>query len=135
MFSLSSPYQRDLSRDSLCSDSPSLSRSPSQSSFTSLERLEIRHLIKTLKTKGLQSLNNPFQSTPISPAPPSQTTLLIKQPSLTIPKKSSITEELDQEFNKLRSANPNHDLINIKPSLIQKQRKSLSSLNKVDVSY
>ncbi|CAF4672984.1 unnamed protein product, partial [Rotaria magnacalcarata] len=69
------PHNRGLSRDSLCSESThhsssssssttatssssssssssSISRCRSQSSFTSLERLEIRRLIKSLKKNG-----------------------------------------------------------------------------------
>jgi hypothetical protein len=137
-FYFSSPRHRDLSRDSLCSDSThrsslSLSRSHSQSSFTSLERLEIRHLIKTLKTKGIQSLNNPIQLSPISP--PLFEQILPKQSSsipIIKPKKSSITEELDREFNKLRSINPNEDLLLVKPSLIHKEKKSFPPLPTFD---
>lgn len=139
-----SPHQRDLSRDSLCSNSTnhsspsscsSISRNHSQSSFTSLERLEIRNLIKTLKTKGLQTINNTF---PISSNPPSISSeqISIQKPPISIPinksKKSSITEELDREFNKLRLNNPNGDIIFVKPSLIQKQKQSISSSTTFD---
>ena len=129
-----SQQQRDISRDSLCSNSTrhsssSISRSHSQSSFTSLERLEIRNLIKTLKTKGLQAIDLPLQSSSIVPLPiePCPTT---KPTSIPIIKsqKSSITEELDREFHKIRLSNPNEELINIRPSLIHKQRSSLTSL-------
>jgi hypothetical protein len=137
-YCICSPHQRDLSRDSLCSNSThhsssSISRSHSQSSFTSLERLEIRHLIKTLKSKGFQTLNIPFQSTPIPP--PSSESCSIKKPSsLSIikPKKSSVTEELDREFTKLRSNNPHEELNQVKPSLIHKPKKSHPSLRLFD---
>jgi hypothetical protein len=107
-----------------------LSRSHSQSSFTSLERLEIRRLIKTFKTKGLESLKTP---SPILPSSSEQ--FLSKQlPSISIikPKKSSITEELDREFNKIRSINPHEDLIYVKPSLMHKQKNSFPPLPTFD---
>jgi hypothetical protein len=133
-----SPHQRDLSRDSLCSNSThhsssSISRSHSQSSFTSLERLEIRHLIKAIKTKGLQTINIPFQLSPIPP-PSFQPCSIKKSSSMLInkPKKSSITEELDQEFHKIRSNNPNEELIYVKPSLIHKQKTSFPPLPTFD---
>ena len=108
-FCISSPHgHRDLSRDSLCShsshrSSSSLSRSHSQSSFTSLERLEIRHLIKALKTKGLSSLNIPVQSAAIPPPSIEQNTQFEHHHQYLLHKlkKSSITEELDREFNKI----------------------------------
>ncbi|CAF3782837.1 unnamed protein product [Adineta steineri] len=127
-------HRRDLSRDSLCSSSThrsisSRSRSHSQSSFTSLERLEIRRLIKTFKTKDIKNLNNSFQVSSII----SSTTekLITKQQqqlqssssmSLAKPKRSSVTEELDRQFRKIRSNNPDEDLIYVKPSLIHKDK-------------
>ncbi|CAF1146262.1 unnamed protein product [Rotaria sordida] len=132
------PHHRDLSRDSLCSNSTHhtltpRSRNHSQSSFTSLERLEIRNLIKTLKTNGLQSLNIPIQL--LTNSVQSTEIFLNKKSSsssiLTInkPDKSSVTEELEREFNKLRSNNPNLELIYVKPSLLKKDKKSNSSLS------
>ncbi|CAF3480534.1 unnamed protein product [Rotaria sp. Silwood1] len=136
------PHHRDLSRDSLCSGSThhlsaARSRSRSHSSFTSLERLEIRNLIKTLKTNGLQSLNIPVQLLPNSLQ--STEKFLNKKTSSSIltinkPEKSSITEELEREFSKLRSNNPNQELIYVKPSLIKKEKKSNSSLSIDDKS-
>jgi len=130
-----SPHHRDLSRDSLCSNSThrsavSISHSHSQSSFTSLERLEIRNLIKTLKTNGLQTINIPSQFSLIPPSSSSKPSSIKTSSSISIikPKKSSITEELDREFNKIRSINPNKELIYVKPSLIHKEKQSISSL-------
>lgn len=133
-----SQHQRDLSRDSLCSNSThhsssSISRSHSQSSFTSLERLEIRNLIKTLKAKGLQAIDLSIQSSSIPP-PLSQPSAIIKPTPIPHDKtkKSSITEELDREFSKIRLNNPNEELINVRPSLIHKQRSSLPPLPILD---
>ena len=120
----------NLSRDSLCSDSTdqssTRSRTHSHSSFTSLERLEIRHLIKALKTKGISTLDLPVapNSTVVAKTPipkPQVETPLNKQ------QKSSITEELDQKFAQLRSTHPNEELIYVKPSLLNKQRNPIST--------
>jgi len=128
------PRRRDLSRDSLCSDSilhsssSSSSNNNSQSSFTSLERSEIRQLIKTIKTKDTKSLNNPLQSSPIPPSiSPSEQSIATNSHSsvsITRPRKSSITEELDREFNKLRVRAPNKELTYVTPSSICKRKKN-----------
>lgn len=106
----------------------SRSRSHSQSSFTSLERLEIRHLIKALKSKGLQSLELPLPSSLSRSVPASSMEQSISKPSVNISagkhQKSSITEELDQKFAQLRSIDPNRDLIYVKPSLLHKQHNN-----------
>ena len=47
-------------------------------------------------------------------------------------KKSSVTEELDRQFHKLRSDNPNQELIYVKPSLIQKNKELIPSLPSLD---
>ena len=133
-FLFRSPHHRDLSRDSLCSNSShrssssssssSISRSHSQSSFTSRERIEIRHLIKALKGKDLRTLNLPFQSTPIPPTSSERSSVQRPIPiPITKSKKSSITEELDREFTKIRLSNPNEELTQIKPSSIHKSPK------------
>jgi hypothetical protein len=134
LFKNFSPHHRDLSRDSLCSNSThlsatSISHSHSQSSFTSLERLEIRNLIKTLKINGLQTVNIPSQFSLIPPSSSSKQSSIKSPSSLSIikPKKSSLTEELDREFNQIRSINPNKELIYVKPSLIHKKNQSISS--------
>lgn len=139
----------DISRDSLCSGSRNqssmssssaasssssspvsrTSRSHSQSSFTSLERLEIRRLIKTIKTNGMQSITVPAQlsskiTSPIQPKIDKTSSILTHKPS-----KSSITEELDKVFTKLRANNPNHELIYVKPSLVNKEKSFNSSLS------
>lgn len=124
----------NLSRDSLCSDSTdhssTRSRTHSHSSFTSLERLEIRHLIKALKTKGISSLDLPIVSNP----PPTSIVPIktsISQPKRVSPlnkhQKSTITEELDQKFAQLRSTHPNEELIYVKPSLLNKQGNPIST--------
>jgi hypothetical protein len=110
----------------------SRSRSHSQSSFTSLERLEIRHLIKALKTKGLRSLDLPLSS-PLSPSVPAPSVeQSTSKPLANMPigkhQKSSITEELDQKFAQLRSVDPNRDLIYVKPSLLHKQNSTFPPL-------
>ncbi|CAM4790728.1 unnamed protein product [Rotaria magnacalcarata] len=149
------PHNRDLSRDSLCSESThhsssssssttatssssssssssSISRCRSQSSFTSLERLEIRRLIKSLKKNGLQSLTVPIPTSSKHLPPPKQpinkTLSSSTTPSICKPEKSSITEELERKFNKLRSSNPNQELIYVKPSSITKQKEDDASL-------
>ena len=132
IFFLCSAHRRDLSRDSLCSESTphsmSRSRSHSQSSFTSLERLEIRHLIKALKTKGLRSLELPLSSPLSRSVPVPFTEQSISKPAANMSagkhQKSSITEELDQKFAQLRSIDPNRDLIYVKPSLLHKQHNN-----------
>ncbi|CAF4989106.1 unnamed protein product, partial [Rotaria socialis] len=130
-------------RDSLCSGSTrhssssssstsSISQCRSQSSFTSLERLEIRRLIKSLKKNGLQSLTVPIPTSskhlPPSKQPISKTLSSSTIPSICKPEKSSITEELERKFNKLRSSNPNQELIYVKPSSITKQKEDGASL-------
>lgn len=139
IFDYSSQHQRDISRDSLCSNSThhsssSISRSHSQSSFTSLERLEIRNLIKTLKAKGLQAIDLSLQSSSSIIPPPSEPCPTTKPISIPIikSKKSTVTEELDREFHRIRLSNPNEELINIRPSLLQKQRSPISSLSTLD---
>ncbi|CAF3999878.1 unnamed protein product [Rotaria magnacalcarata] len=103
-----------------------------QSSFTSLERLEIRRLIKSLKKNGLQSLTVPIPTSSKHLPPPKQpinkTLSSSTTPSICKPEKSSITEELERKFNKLRSSNPNQELIYVKPSSITKQKEDDASL-------
>ena len=131
------PHRRNISRDSLCSESThrssSASHARSQSSFTSLERLEIRHLIRALKAPGVPSLSMPFppsapasSSADLSRSKPSPPLPIIKQ------QLCSITEQLDREFSQLRSIDPNRDLIYVKPSLIRKQRTGVPPLPSLD---
>ena len=113
--------------------SSSESRSQSQSSFTSIERLEIRYLIKAFKSKDLQTLNIPIQTS--SNLPLLTERFMPKNsspPSIIKPEKSSIAEELDRKFNKLRSNNPNQELVCVKPSLVNKQEESISPLRICD---
>ncbi|CAF1331922.1 unnamed protein product, partial [Adineta ricciae] len=127
--------RRDLSRDSLCSNSThhstsSISRSRSQSSFTSLERLQIRRIIESFNSKDsrpLQSLLSNPKSTEEKMTKP-----VLSSVSLKKSKKSSVTEELDRQFHKLRSDNPNQELIYVKPSLIQKNKELIPSLPLLD---
>ncbi|CAF0845031.1 unnamed protein product [Rotaria sp. Silwood1] len=129
-----SPHNRSLSRDSLCSDSTlhssTISRSHSQSSFTSVERLEIRELIKTVKTQGKTSLNASHESISIAVCVSSSEQSIItdiQQPSTpkNKPKKSCVTEELDRKFSKLRSLEPDQELTYVTPSSICKRKKTL----------
>lgn len=119
-------------RDSLRSNSTSRSSSSSarhsQSSFTSVERSEIRQLVQTLKTKDSKPLDTPIQSSPIpaSPTPSELSVSISSAPSELIrrPKKSPLTEELDREFSKLRARDPDQDNVNVIPSLICKRRRT-----------
>ncbi|CAF2753853.1 unnamed protein product [Rotaria sp. Silwood2] len=128
------PRNRSLSRDSLSSDSTLqssiISRSHSQSSFTSVERIEIRELIKTVKTQGTTSLNVSHQSATIAvcvPSPDQSIITNIQQPSTpkNKPKKSCVTEELDREFSKLRAIDPDQELTYVIPSSMCKRKKTL----------
>jgi hypothetical protein len=129
---LSNPRSRNLSRDSLCSDStfhsspPSSrrSRNDSQSSFTSIERSEIRQLIKTVKSKRPKPLTIPDQvSTP--PSVHSLTTTSHSPAPIKKSRKSSLTEELDREFGKLRELDPDQELDCVAPSTISKRKKPI----------
>ena len=130
-----SSRRRDLSRDSLCSNSThhstsSISRSRSQSSFTSLERLQIRRIIESFNSKDsrpLQSLLTNPKSTEEKMTKPVLSSVALKKS-----KKSSVTEELDRQFHKLRSDNPNQELIYVKPSSIQKNKELIPSLPSLD---
>jgi hypothetical protein len=131
-FGFSAAHRQDLSRDSLCSESTDRSssalHSPSQASFTSLERLEIRHLIKTLKSKGMPSFERLHSTTVAARTLPTPSASRRLPPSLSMPaikqQQSSITEELEQKFARLRSMDPQQDLIYVKPSLIHRQDRS-----------
>ncbi|CAF4877259.1 unnamed protein product, partial [Rotaria socialis] len=88
------------------------SRSRSQSSFTSVERSEIRELIKTIKNKDAKKFNISIPTTtttstsipiPVSSPEPPMTIYTQTSARTNKPKKSSLTEELDREFNKLRA--------------------------------
>ncbi|CAF0996090.1 unnamed protein product [Rotaria magnacalcarata] len=127
---------RNLSLDSLCSDSTLCSsrrsRSHSQSSFTSVERSEIRELIKTIKNKDAKTLNISIPTTtstsipiPVSSPEPSMTIYTQTSARTNKPKKSFLTEELDREFNKLRARDPNQELTYVTPSSICKRKKTL----------
>ena len=99
-----------------------------------MERLEIRHLIKTFKSKDLPPLHKPF---PIPSLASQSTAPVISKPQASSlsplkPKKSSVTEELDRQFRKLRSHHPNEDLIYVKPSLIQKDTTFIPSPPSLD---
>ncbi len=81
-------------------------------------------MIKTSKTKDTKSLNNPLHSSP----PPSEQSIAIDSPPLvpTIkPRKSSLTEELDREFDKLRALDPDQEMKCVTPSTICKRKKTL----------
>ncbi|UJR15987.1 hypothetical protein I4U23_002906 [Adineta vaga] len=103
--------------------STSISRSHSQSSFTSFERSEIRHLMQTMKTEDNKKLpGTSLQSST------SEQSILFSSPSstsMTKPQKSCITEELDREFNKLRALDPNREISYVIPSKICKRKKTL----------
>ena len=129
--SLSSPHPRyrRQSRDSVHSDStirsptPSISRSRSrshsQSSFTSIERSEIRQIIKNIKCNETQSVESVSRSSSVPPAPP-----IHNLTPVTKPKRSLVTEELDREFNKLRALIPDQELTYVTPSSFCKRKKS-----------
>ncbi|CAF3362352.1 unnamed protein product [Rotaria socialis] len=129
---------RNLSLDSFCSDSTLCSsrrsRSRSQSSFTSVERSEIRELIKTIKNKDAKKFNISIPTTtttstsipiPVSSPEPPMTIYTQTSARTNKPKKSSLTEELDREFNKLRARDPDQELTYVTPSSICKRKKTL----------
>ena len=123
----SQPVRRDsLRSNSTLSSSSSSSSSAdrhSQSSFTSVERSEIRQFIQTIKRKENKSLNTVLQSSPI----PSEHSINVNsEPSEPIgrSKKSPLTEELDREFSKLRARDPDQDIMNVIPSSICKRRRT-----------
>lgn len=113
----------------------SLARSHSQSSFTSLERSEIRELIKTVKTKSTQALDVPIPSNTISvvvsSSEPSTLTLPSSPVVIKKTKKSSLTEELDREFDKLRARDPDQELTNVIPSSMCKRKKTLEKPSEI----
>jgi len=75
----------------------------------------------------------PFQLSPILPPSSEQCSIKTSPPiSIIKPKKSSITEELDREFHKLRLNNLNQELIYVKPSLIHKNKQTVPSLTIFD---
>lgn len=123
---------RTLSNDSLSSDSTirssRRSRNNSQSSFTSVERSEIRKLIKTVKTKGVKTLNVPLPLAPVPiPVPPPEQLVTKSTESsarASRPRKSSLTEELDREFNRLRALDPDQELTYVTPSAVCKRKRS-----------
>ncbi len=83
-------------------------------------------MIKTIKTKDTKSLNNHLHSSP--PPTPSEQSIAINSPPPvpTIkPRKSSLTEELDREFNKLRALDPDQEINYVTPSSICKRKKTL----------
>ncbi|CAF1007236.1 unnamed protein product [Rotaria sordida] len=119
-------YNQNLSRDNSLSSnstlhSSTISHNNSQSSFTSIERSEIRGLIKTIKTQSTTSI-------PIS-VPSSEQSIISNIQQLTTrktkPKKSCVTEELDRKFNKLRALDPDQELTCVIPSSICKRKKTL----------
>ncbi|CAF0951593.1 unnamed protein product [Adineta ricciae] len=97
--------------------------SHSQSSFTSVERSEIRQFLKTIKSKETTNLPDTSRQTSAS----DQSIILNTPSSISIAKqkKSCIAEELDREFNKLRALNPTREISYVIPSKICKQRKTL----------
>lgn len=116
------------SRSSSSSKTPTRSRNHSQSSLTSVERLEIREIIKTFKSRPQKKHEPKFQKSKIMPsADADDASNIYAQPSMTTsvrPEKSLITQELDQAFSKLRGMDPNQDLTYVTPSSICKKRKA-----------
>ena len=92
-------------------------------------------MIKTIKTKPAPSVRHLPESVPM-PAPipipislstsASEQSLSIRSPSPLLsssrPRKSSLTEELDREFSKLRSLDPNQEISFVTPSSFCKRK-------------
>ncbi|CAF0764764.1 unnamed protein product [Didymodactylos carnosus] len=119
--------QRDLSVDSLCSSIDTHHRSSSryndsQSSFTSVERSEIRRLIKTMKEN---SRKMPFIGCSTTQHVPA--VLPNKEYNQHCLKKSLIANELDKEFSRIRAQQPDQDLIYVPPSMICRRQKPYQS--------
>ncbi|CAF0907384.1 unnamed protein product [Didymodactylos carnosus] len=89
-----------------------------------MERSEIRHLIKTMKQN---SRKIPLKSCATIPhAPPF---LLSKEYNRHCLKKSSIANELDKEFSRIRAQQPNQELSYVPPSMICRRKTPYCPIN------
>lgn len=101
-----------------------------------MERLEIRHLIKALKTHGIRSLDEQLQTSLKKPSTETMTKTHLKTtilPANVKQHRSTVTEELEEKFAQLRSAHPDQEFTYVKPSQLKQSKSIKMSPKRVEV--